>query len=279
MVPHSTDKTLKVNVEGLAVDYNFIKTMGIKILQGREFSQDFGSDLKQSIIVNESAVKQLGLTDPLAQKIGGQDIIGVVKDFNLHSIHSGIPALTIHMTDEYINQVAVHYKPGTLKSILPFLEAEWKKAVPDRPFTCISIEDMIRNIYSQEKNLSLIVSISSLFTLVIAAFGLFGLTLFVARSRMKEIGIRKVFGSSGSSIVYSFLWSNLVLVFIAILISIPVTVYFMTRWLNSYAYNTGINWIFFVISFLIAAAVVLLTVFFHSWKASGINPVVAIRNE
>jgi putative ABC transport system permease protein len=279
MYPHFQDKTQLVKVEGMAVDYNFIETMGIKILEGREFSQDFGSDLKQSSILNETAVKQLGITDPLGKQIGGSTIIGVVKDFNLHSIHSDIPPLSIQMTDKYIQMVAVHYKPGTLTAVLPMLEDEWKRAAPERPFRFTTIEDLIKNIYSSERNLSVIVLIFALFTLLIAAFGLFGLTLFVSRSRTKEIGIKKTFGSSERSIVYSFLRNNMILVIVSALLSVPVTLYFMTKWLNNFAFRTEIGWWVFVVSFVLAAVVVLLTVSIHSYKASRINPVAALRHE
>lgn len=279
MYPHFQDKTLKVKIEGLAVDYNFVQTMGIEVLKGREFSQDFGSDLGQSVMLNETAVKQLGITDPVGKLIGNQTIIGIVKDFNLHSIHSDIPPLMIDMTDKYIQQVAVHYKPETLATILPMLEAEWKKAAPDRPFRFITIEDMIKTIYSTERNLSSIISIFALFTLLIAALGLFGLTLFVARSRTKEIGIKKAFGSSEQLIIYSFLRSNLIMVLVAALLSVPVTLYVMTKWLSNFAFKAGIGWWVFVISFLVATVVVMLTVFIHSYKASRTNPVKALRYE
>ncbi len=279
MYPHFQDNSVKVQVEGLAVDYNFLNTMGIKILQGREFSREFGSDLNQSVVLNETAVKRLGITEPVGKQIGGGTIIGIVKDFNLHSIHSDIPPLLISMTDRYIGQVAVHYKPGTLNSILPMLEAEWKKVAPDRPFRFATIEELIKNLYSSERNLSTIVSIFALFTLLIAAFGLFGLTLFVARSRIKEIGIRKAFGSSEQSIVYSFLLNNLILVLSAALISVPVTLHFMTKWLNNFAFKTSINWWIFIVSFAVAAVVVLLTVLINSYKASRINPVDTLRYE
>jgi len=279
MIPNFQDKTVKVQVEGFAVDYNYLKTMGLEIIEGREFSQDYGSDLKQSAILNETAVRLLGITDPVGKQIGGQTIIGVVKDFNLHSIHSDIPPLRISMTDRYIMQIAVHFNPGTLKLILPVLEAEWKKAAPDRPFEYTTIEDLIKNIYSSERNLNSIVFIFAMFTLLIAASGLFGLTLFVARSRIKEIGIRKVYGSSERSIIYSFLKNNLLLVTVAALLSFPVSMHFMTKWLNNFAYKTDINWWVFVISFAIAATMVLLTVFFHSYKASHTNPVEALRHE
>ena len=279
MYPHFQQKDLKVQVEGMGVDYNFLKTMGVSFIGGRDFSEDFGSDLTGSVILNETAVKRLGIVDPLEKKLGNHTIIGIVKDFNLHSIHSDIPPLSIHMTDRYILQVAVHYKPGTLSSILPMLKAEWKKAAPDRPFDYTTIEELIKEIYSSEKNLTAIVSIFALFTLVIAAFGLFGLTLFVSKTRTKEIGIKKAFGSSERSIVYSFLIENFVLATIAVLFSIPITIYFMTKWLNNFAYKVSISWWIFVIAFTVAIVVVLLTVYFHSYKASRINPVEALRYE
>ena len=279
MIPHFQDKSVKVQVEGLAVDYNFLSTMGIKVLEGREFSPDFGSDLKQSTVINESTVKALGIVDPLGKELGYATIIGVVKDFNLHSIHSEIPPLMITMTDRFISQVAVHYKQGTLAGILPMLEAEWKKIAPDRPFRYSTVEDLIKQLYSSEKNLITIVSVSALFILLIAATGLFGLTLFAVRSKTREIGIRKAFGSSEWLIVYSIVAENMILVVVSALISIPVTLLFITKWLNNYAFKTGISWWIFLITFLLAAIVVLLTVSIHSIKASRINPVEALKNE
>ena len=277
--PNFQDNTIKVKVEGLAVDFDFLETMGIKLLAGRFFSRDFVSDINQSVILNESAVRDLGLTDPLGKQLGNQTIIGVVKDFNLHSIHSGIPPMTIDMTDKYIMQVAVHYKPGSLNTILPVLKAEWKKAAPDRVFSFTTIDDLVKGIYSSERNLSTIVLIFALFTLLIAAFGLFGLTLFVSQSRTKEIGIKKTFGSSERSIIFSFLLNNLTLVISAGLISIPVTLYFMIKWLNNFAFKIKISWLIFLISFAIAAVVVLFTVFIHAYRASRTNPADALRYE
>jgi len=233
LLPSFQDKEVKIPVEGLAVDYNFLKTMGITLVQGRDFSEDFGSDLTKSVILNEQAVKRLGIADPVGKQIGAHTIIGIVKNFNLHSIHTDIPPLEIHMTDKYISQVVVHYKPGTFSSILPVLETEWKRAAPDRPFSYSTIEDTIKDLYSSEKNLNNIVSIFALFSLIIAAFGLFGLTLFIARTRTKEIGIRKTFGSRERTIIYSFLRGNLLLLTLASVIFIPLTLSFRNNWLMS----------------------------------------------
>ena len=279
MISNFKDNTQKVKVEGMAIDFNFLKTMGISVIEGRDFSEEFGSDLTQSVILNESAIKQLGISDPVGKNMEGVVIIGVIKDFNLHSFHSEIPPLMITMTDRYIEQVAIRYKPGSLKSLLPILEKEWKKAAPERPFKYSTIEDVIEGLYSSEKNLSTIVSIFALFTLLIAAFGLFGLTLFTARSRTKEIGIRKVLGCSEKTIVYSFMKGNFTLVLIASLISIPITIYFMTDWLKGFTYHATISWWVFAAAFVVALVVVLATVLIHSYRASRINPVEALRYE
>jgi putative ABC transport system permease protein len=253
--------------------------MGIQVLKGREFSRDFGSDMTGSVMLNETAVKELVIKDPIGKIIAGQTIIGIVKDFNLHSLHSDIPPLMISMTDKYIQQVVVHYKPGSINNILPLLEAEWKKEAPNQPFRYSTIEDTIKQIYSAEKNLSTIVTIFALFTLLIAASGLFGLILFIARSRTKEIGVRKVFGSSEKAIVLFFLKNNFMLVFIAGIISVPVTLYLMNKWLSNFAFKAGISWWIFLLGFIIAAVVVMGTVFLQSYKASRINPVKALRYE
>ncbi len=279
ILPNFEDNNIKVQVEAMSVDYNFLKTMGITITKGRDFSEEFGSDLTQSAILNESAVKSLGITDPIGKLIGNIVIIGIVKDFNLHSIHTDIPPLEIHLTDKYIRQIAVHYKTGTLGNILPMLKAEWKKAAPGKPFDYMTIEDLIKSIYSSEKNLSNIVSIFALFTMLIAGFGLFGLALFVIKTQTKGIGIKKVFGSSEKSIVISSLFRNFMLALLAAALSIPVTLYFMTNWLKNYSYKVPVNWWIFAISFVAAAIVVLMTVSINSYKASRINPVKALKYE
>jgi putative ABC transport system permease protein len=171
----------------------------------------------------------------------------------------------------------VHFKPGTLKDLLPLLKAEWEKAATDRPFKFSTLEEQMRDIYSSERNLSTIVSIFALFTLLIAAIGLFGLTLFVSKTRTREIGIKKIFGSSEDSIIYSSLKENIVLVLLSSLLSIPITLYVMTKWLNNFSYKVHIIWWVFAIPFAISTILVLSTVFINSYKASRINPVTALR--
>jgi putative ABC transport system permease protein len=279
LVKHFEDKNVKVPVQSMSVDYNFLNTMGINLIEGRGFSEEFGSDKTKAAILNETAVKQLGITDPIGKPLGQATIIGIVKDFNVYSIRSKIPPVSIGLTDRYINQLVIHYKAGTLQNLLPFLKAEWKKAVTDKPFNYTTIEEQMRNTYSLEKNLGTIVSIAAFLTLLIALSGLFGLTLFVSKTRTKEIGIKKIFGSSERLIIYSFLRGNFILVLSASLLSIPVTLYFMTKWLNNFSYKVHISWWVFAVPFAVSTIVVLLTVFVHSYKASRINPVKALKYE
>lgn len=280
MHPHFKDEEAKVKMEGFAVDYGFIETLGFTLIEGRSFSPEYGSDLNHSRILNETAVRELGMDDPLGQYLhDSARVIGVVKDFNLHSIHTEIPPLVISMTDKYLNYILVHYRPGSLEDLVPKLEAEWQKVEPDRPFSSITIEELFEEAYASEKNLGTILSIAALFSLLIAAFGLFGLTLFVVRSRIHEIGIKKVFGSSEQSIVYTLLRNNFIMVVLAELLSIPITIFLIGKWLNNFPYRVGIGWWVFVVAFLIALIVVLLTVSIQSFKASRINPVDALRYE
>ena len=278
-LPH--DKSKKIPVELLAVDYDFVETMGIQVLEGRSFSREFGSDEETSYLLNEKAVKALGLTDPIGKQIDIVEgtVIGVVKDFNLHSFHSDIPPLLIVASDAYVMQVAVHYQPGTLGNLLPLIKSKWEKLFPDQPLNYKTINEFKKEIYSEERNLSVIVSIFALFSLLIASFGLFGLTLYMVKSRTKEIGIKKVFGSSEKAIVFSFLRKNFVMVVIAAVLSVPPTILVMNRWLSNFAFKTNIVWWVFALAFIMAAFVVLLTVLYHSYRASRINPVEALKYE
>lgn len=278
IIPNYLDKEKKVTVESFSSDHNFIKTMGVELLAGRDFSKEYGGDMTQSIIINETAVKDLDIPDPIGKVLMGRTIIGVVKDFNLHSIHSEIPPLQISLTDQYIRSIVVHYSPETLKDILPQLEQEWKK-VYKIPFRYRTIEDAISVLYSKEKKLNTVILILTILILVISSFGLFGLTLFIAKTKVKEIGIRKIFGSAEQQIIFLSLKGYLILVLIASIISVPLTLIFIRNWLNNFAFKVQINWWIFLITAIIAGLIVFLTLISHSIKISRVNPLNAIKYE
>jgi putative ABC transport system permease protein len=180
--------------------------------------------------------------------------------------------------DDIVQQVVIRYQSGSLNSLLPLIKKEWEK-ITEQPFDYKTIEDFNKEFYAEEKNLNTIVSLSAIFTLFIASIGLFGLTLFAMKSQTKEIGIKRVFGSSEEGIVFSSLKQNFVMVVIATILSIPVTKIVMEEWLNDFAYKSNIAWWVFAATFVLAAIFVLLTVLYHSYRASRINPVEALRYE
>jgi putative ABC transport system permease protein len=282
---HLQDKTLKVNGQMIPVNHEFIETMGLTLLQGENFVTKSTSEEEVAFFVNETAVKELGIsnpigfvTDPLGQHMVGGRIIGVVKDFNVYSIHSDIPPLFYAVFDDFVQQVVIRYHSGSLNSLLPLIKKEWGK-ITEQPFDYKTFEDFNKEFYAEEKNLNTIVSISALFILFISTIGLLGLTLFVMKSQTKEIGIKRVFGSSEKGIVVSSLKQNFVMVIIAAILSIPVTIIGMNKWLSNFAYKTNIAWWVFAATFMLATIVVLLTVLYHSYRASRINPVEALRYE
>lgn len=279
MVPNYRDKSINVKLEGMVVDYGFLEAMGIDLVEGRYFSRDFGNDMAKSVILNETAVKQLEISDPIGKLFDSLIIVGVVKDFMPYSFEQEITPQFIMLNTEYVFSIGVHYRPGTLNVLLPFLESEWKKVEPDRPFNYSTIEDITETIYASQKRLISIITFTTIFSLFISMSGLFGLTLFILRSRTKEIGIRKILGSSENAIIYSALRENLLKVFFAAIISVPITYYIMNQWLSRYAYRITINGWFFVISLVFAIVVVVLTVIVLLYRIARTNPAISVRYE
>jgi putative ABC transport system permease protein len=272
------DNGVKVEVESLTTDYNFFETMGIKIADGRDFSKEFGTDLMQSVILNETAVKSLGIVNPIGKKMGNKTIIGVVKDFNLHSIHTKIPPLQIYLSDDLITQIVIHYKDGTLDALIPAIKSEWQKNY-HIAFNYTTIDKTIENLYGPEKNMGIIVLIFTILILFITSLGLFGITLFTIKARIREFGIRKVFGSSEKSIIFINLKRYFILALFASIISLPVTIYVMGKWLENFAYKTNIRWEIFVVSFVVSTSIIISTVITFSVKLSHFSVVEALKND
>ncbi len=278
MVSTVPDESTKVWVEWMAIGYNFFNTMGISIKEGRDFSKEYSNDPKESVIINEEAVKQLGLTEPIGTRLGKRTVIGVVKDFNPFSVHQKIPLMEIFLRDLYSNLV-IRYKDGSLKNLLPSLRSEWNKMAPGKPFKYFLVEDVMKKKYDSEKNLNTGIFIFTCISLFISILGLFGFTLFNVRNKTKEIGIRKVLGSSSQEILYSFIIRYLKYVIIAFLFSIPVTLFFMREWLRNFAYHVSVNSWIFIFTFILASAIVTITVFFHSYHASLSVPANSLKYE
>ncbi len=280
MVPQYKNKDKKVEIEGMAIGYNFIETMGLKILDGRSFSENFGSDSINAVVLNENAVKKLGIEDPVGKEFSGFKIIGVIKDFNLHALYTDIPPLYFCMApSKYISQIIIQYTPNNQNQVIGLINEVWTKNNIDSPVDYQTIEEVTNELYQSEKNLTEIILWATLFTLLISMMGLFGLTIFVADSKQKEIGIKKVMGCTEYSIIKIFVQRNIILVIISGAIASPISYYIMNDWLGNFAYKINLNAWYFISTIILASVIVSFTVFVHSYNAATSNPVEALKYE
>lgn len=268
-----------VRVEGLAVDFNYIETLEFTLLAGRAFSEEYGSD-SSAIILNETAVKKLGIDDPVGEVIQDRTVIGVIKDFHLHTFHSEIMPMVIDIMDmKYSHDVVIRIDPENVSNTIAFIEEKWKEFAPDSPFEYSFFDDALEALYDDEKRFGKIISLSTLIAVFIACIGMFGLSLFIGEQRIKEIGIRKVFGSSSTQVVMLILKQYMLMVLIANLVAWPVAWYVMNRWLQNFAYRTKFEiWLFFAVAAL-SMIIVLATITFQTVKAAQTNPSETLKFE
>ncbi len=272
------DKNTKVYVNLLAVDYDFLQTIGVNVVKGRLFSKEY-NDSQNSFICNESAVKALGMTDPLNQDFGTAKIIGVIKDFIPYSLHSSIPPLIMCINSNYISYIAVKYKKNSVNTLTKEIQKYWNSLNMETPLECFTFDELNRKQYQKEFRLHKIISISAIFTAIIAALGLFGLAYFEMQQSIKEVGVRKVLGATIFGLMIRFYRKNMIIFIISFLITIPTTYYIINKWLENFAYKSNFDWWLFALSGFIALAIIIITVSWQSWKAASGNPVDAIKNE
>ena len=272
------DPSVKVSVEELGIGMDFIETFKFTIISGRSYTQDFAGDNENSVILNESAVRELGIEgDPIGQKIRKRSIIGVIKDFNLHSAKEKIPPLCLYLSDQYIFVLPVRLANGRIDEGLSFLKAEWNKISPQQPMEYEFFDDRLHYMYKEDRNFGRNIRIFTTLATIIALLGLFGLSLFMASRRTREIGIRKISGADTMDIILLLNRGFFILVLIAFVISVPLTGWIMEKWLAGFAYRAPVGVWVYLKSGVIALAVVLLTVSIHAWRASRTNPAEVIK--
>ena len=269
-----------------AVDYNFLDVFGIDLIAGRNFSRERKTDAERGFILNETAVKALGWTPEEA--IGKQfyrygstyhnTIIGVVKDFHMHSMHQPMQPLMLFVRNEYISYISIKVKPESMQKTLSSLEKTFQKYTP-YPFEYEFLDEKFDELYKADLRLGEIFGFFTILAILIATLGLFGLAAFSAQQKTKEIGIRKVLGASISSIISLLAKDFIRLVMLGFIIATPVAWYIMQQWLANFAFRITISWWIFVLAGGIAIVVALLTVIYQSLKAALTNPVEALRNE
>lgn len=267
-------------------DYDYLSQMGMKIAAGRDFSRAFGADSAQAMILNESAVRQLGYTSP-AQVIGkrfnqfGQTgtIIGVVRDFHLRSLQDPITGLTIRVTPKFCDLICAtvdgHRIPETMRAV----EAKWKQLLGDRPFSYFFLDEFFNRQYRSEDHFGRLFLNFAILAIFISCLGLMGLAAYSTVQRTKEIGVRKVVGASVGNIVYLLSRDFLLLVGWAFLVAAPLSWFFVNGWLRGFAYRIGSYWWIFVLAGVMALIIALATVSFQAIRAALVNPVHSLRSE
>jgi putative ABC transport system permease protein len=278
------------------VDHNYIPTMGMELVAGRNFSEAFGTDEEEAFILNETAVKDLGWgkpADALGREINWNKwvgkteadtvkrgrVIGVVKDFHFKSFHQKIEPLVLHIFPAGFNEFVVRIRPENSAATLGFLEQKWARLAPNWPFDYKFLDDQFAKLYESEQAFGRLFGVFTGLSIFVACLGLFGLASFTAQQRTKEIGVRKVLGASVGSIVALLSKDFLKLVGIAFLLAAPLAWYFMGQWLQNFVYRVEMGWWIFALAGGLALLIALLTISFQSIKAALNNPVRSLRSE
>ena len=269
------------------VDENYIPTLGMEMVAGRNFSPEFGTD-SSAIILNETAAKQIGWgRDALGHTIsspnvnGGKEtfrVIGIVKDFHFKSLHESIGPLMLTLGPNS-GAMLVKVKTRDIPALLQSVEKQWNALAVDAPIAYSFLEENFNATYRAEQKTGRILGLFAGLTIFVACLGLFGLATFTAEQRTKEIGVRKVLGASVGSIVALLSRDFLKLVVVAIVIASPIAWYGMNEWLQDFAYKIDISWWVFALAGVLAVMIALLTVSFQSVRAALANPVESLRSE
>jgi putative ABC transport system permease protein len=288
--PSGTDKPLltDIGLSSFMVDDEFIPTMNMQLLQGRNFSKEFNDSA--SVIINETAAKQIGWKYPVGKQLGypGNDqrfkVIAVIKDFHVTSLHELVePFALFHSSSKTYNlhtsYISVRLRPGKINGQLSAIEAKWKSFAPATPIDFSFLDGEFDALYRSEKQMGAVFGTFTFLSIFVACLGLFGLSIYTAERRKKEIGIRKVLGASVQNLVGLLSKEFTKLVMIAVLVAFPIAWLAMDKWLANFAYRINIGWWIFLFAGACAIAIALATVCFQAVKAAIANPVKTLRSE
>ena len=284
-VQGNTSSEEQLAIHRARIDYDFLDVFNIELIAGRNFSPNITSDRESGRVINETAAKALGWTpeEAIGQQFYYLDnepmtVVGVVKDFHMHSLHMPIKPLMMMLRNNYVRYVAVKVHPENITETLTYLEGTFQKYSP-YPFDYQFLDEHFDQLYKAEIRAGEIFGFFTIIAIIIASIGLFGLAAYSTSQRTKEIGIRKVLGATVSSIITMLSKEYLKLAFLGFLISIPIAWYAMDLWLQDFAYRINIElWMFASVG-LIALVISLLTVGSQSIKASMASPVNSLKNE
>ncbi len=280
-----------VLMQNFYIDENFMDTYGIKLVAGRNFSKEITTDKDNSIWINETAAKKLEWDNPLGKKIyqpsGGQDltkrksltVVGVFKDIHHRSVHHLVEPSLLDFFPGAAGRITLKLNTDFISETMNSIEKKWGEIAPDHPFEYFFLDDYYDGLYRSEERIAGIFRSFTIFAIFIGCLGLFGLVSFAAEQRTKEIGIRKVLGSSDSSIVMILCKEFVFLVIIANIFAWPAAYFTMNKWLESFPYRLDVSFATFIFAGSITMFIALLTVSYRAIKAAWTNPVDALRHE
>lgn len=287
-VESNSGEMLDRGVNFYRADFDYLSTLDMQIIEGRDFSKDVLSDTSSAVLVNEAMVDRMAWEEPIGKKfeIPTRDtvevkyVVGVIKDYHQNSLYDVIkPLIVMFGKNNYFTYVKIG--SDDIVASTKLIESEWNKVFPNQPFEFQFLDQDFDSQYAADERRGVIFTVFSTLIIAIACLGLLGLISFTTEQRTKEIGIRKVVGASIQSIVILISKEFLVLIILAIIVAFPLAYYFMSNWLQSFAYKIEMNDEFFtfLISAFMALIITLLTVGYHTVKAALENPVKALRNE
>jgi putative ABC transport system permease protein len=269
----------------MAVDYDFLSFYGIELLEGRDFSPKFADDSNsRSYIINNTLAKQIGWEDPLGQKfriehLDWGKVIGVVKDFNFRSLHHRIEPVAFYIYRPWLFYMSVRIGTEDMSQTLEYLEEKLKPYQSEQPFLYSFLDEDFAQLYGNEEKSRSIFGIFSLLAIIISCLGLFALASFTAEQKTKEIGIRKILGSSVLDIIVMLSWRFIKWVVLANIIALPVAWYVMNRWLRNFAYRIQIGIDILLLASGLALLIAIASVVYRVFRAATANPVDSLRYE
>jgi putative ABC transport system permease protein len=274
-----------ITLYNMGIDYDFIPSFGLSLKSGRNFSKEFGTD-QRGVLLNEKAAKQLGFTDysksinePFFSAGDTVKLLGILADYHHQGLQKAIEPMIFRLTPDVRGSYSVKVETASLATSIPGIEKIWNKYFPNDPFSYYFLDESFDQQYREDKLFGKLFGLFASIAILIACFGLLGLSAYNILQRTKEIGIRKVMGASIQNLLIILSRDFLKLVLIAFVVAVPVTWLIMHSWLQDFAYRIDISWWVFALAGVSAFLIALFTISFQAIKAALANPVTALRSE
>ncbi|MBS1916753.1 MAG: ABC transporter permease [Bacteroidetes bacterium] len=277
-------KNREIKSNWMGVSYDLVKTLDLKLVDGRDFSTAFATD-SSAVLINEEMAKEIGEKNIVGMKLPVDSakpltVIGILKNFNFKSLRQKIDPLTLVLDKNFgINYILVKVKPNNLQASMDAVKAAWKTIAPNSEFQGSFLDENVNRQYKREEKLMQIFTTGAVIAIVLSCLGLLAMVILIISQRTKEIGIRKVLGASVGSIVALVAKDFLILVLVATVIASPIAWYAMNQWLQSFAYRISIGWYIFLAAGILSIIIALITISIQAIKAALMNPVKSLRSE